>query len=618
MNLLQRLSVVTDALRRGARSLVFWRKKKVASASDDIRTQVARQEQQAVLRLSGKRVPSPKQLKYAWRIFTKSEQRFVIGALIAAFVFLIAFAGTYSYNRTALLPTVGGIYTEGLLQAPQFLNPVLAFNNGTDVAMNRLLFSGLVKYDKDLNIVPDLAESYTMSEDETTYTFVLKENLFWHDGQPLTASDVVFTIQTIQDPQFNSPHFGRFRDVAVSQIDDRTITFTLPESFAGFLPYMTIGIIPQHIWEQVTPSASRLAEANVKPIGSGPYVFDKLQKETDGTVRSYTLKSFDKYHSHQSYIETINLRFYVDLTEAIDALQRQNIDALEFLPQGNRIELSQLKTIELHTFSLPQYTALFINQIQNDQLASRGVRTALAHAIDKQTIVSDVFADQAQVIDSPILPGTIGYFPDIQKYDFATETAQTLLTEAGWERNEETNLLTKDDEVLSITLTTVDVADTMIVAQRIKESWEALGIEVNLDIVPRQFIEQDVIAPRNYQVLLFGEVLGADQDQFPFWHSSKRQHPGVNLTGFADTKADSLLEEARKTANEEKRSGLYKEFQNILIENVPAIFLYTPQYTYPVHSRIKGIEQQRINTAADRYNDIHNWYIRTERQWASE
>lgn len=572
-------------------------------------------EQQAVLRHTSKRIPTPQQLRYAWRLFSTLEKRVIITALCASILFALSFAGVYSYNRTAVLPAVGGMYSEGLLSTPQFLNPVLAFDNDTDVSMNRLIFAGLLRYNTNLELVPDLAESYSISEDQKTYTFTLRDNLTWHDDTNLTADDILFTIETIKNPQYNSPQYGRFRDVNVAKIDDKTISFTLSEPFAGFLAYLTVGIIPEHIWGSITPANSRLADANTKPIGAGPYKFSKLQKETDGRVISYTLESFENYHDHQPFIKTIQFRFYPDLQQAVEALQRQTINGLEFLPQGNRIELSQLKTVNLHTFSLPQYTALFFNQLQNDQLASQAVRKALTHAIDKQALVQEIFADQATPINSPVLPGSVGYYPDIKTYEYNPEEATKLLTDAGWTRNEETGYMTKDGTPLSITITTVDIADTMVVAEFIQNAWQQIGVATELQIIPRQYVERDILSSRNYQALLFGEVLGPDQDQFPFWHSSKRQHPGVNLTSFADTKADSLLENARATTDQEQRTKIYQEFQDILLEAVPAIFLYSPLYTYPVDEQIQGIAQTKINTSADRFNGIVNWYIRTERQW---
>ncbi len=576
---------------------------------------IVKHEEQAVLRLSGKRIPTLKQLKYGWRVFTIHEQRIITTLLILFAIMTVITVGTLSYNRTALLPAVGGTYSEGLLQTPQFLNPILAFNNSTDVDINRLVFSGLLKYDKNLELQPDLAESFSVSDDNKIYTFVLKDNIKWHDGESLTADDVIFTIKTIQNPQFNSPHFGKFRDVKIEKIDDKTIKFTLKENFAGFLSSLTLGIVPEHIWGNITPANSRLAEANIKPIGSGPYKFSKIQKETDGRIVSYTLESFDQYYDKLPYIKTVQFKFYANITEALDALQKQNIDGIKFLPFGSKIELSQMKTLNYHTLSIPQYTALFFNQSTNDKLATKAVREALAYAINKEQLVNDIFNNEATVIDGPLLPDSVGYYPEIKKYNYDTTTAAKLLEDAGWLNMENEQYRKKENEILEINLTTVDIADTVKVAEKVKEYWENIGIKVNLDIVSRNTIERDVITPRNYQVLLFGEVLGAEQDPFPFWHSSKRQSPGVNLTNFANKQADSLLEKARLTNNEEDRAKLYKEFQDILIDAMPAIFLYTPHYIYPVHTKIKGIEQTKINTPADRFNDISNWYIKTERRW---
>lgn len=584
----------------------------------------AEHEHRIAQSLTRRKIPSPKQLRYGWRILSSKEQRLVktyAGLAVAA---LVVFGGVFVYNRTTDLPTSGGTYIEGVLKTPQFLNPVLAFNNDTDVNLNRLIFSGLLKTNTNLELENDLAESFTINEDETVYTFVLRQDAKWHDGEPVTVDDVVFTIETIQNPQFNSPHFGRFQGVQVNKLNEKTVEFILEKPFASFLQNLTTGILPKHMWQTIPASNSTLAELNIKPIGSGPYAFSKLQKDTNGQLISYTLERFDDYYDAPVYIDEIQFKFYPDLNSAVDALQKQNIDGMEYLPQENRTALATTKGLNLYTFSLPQYTAIFFNSALNETLGDTTIRTALTHAVNKQAIIEEIFDNEAQIIEGPLLPGSIGYYKDIQTYPFDILEAERLLEEAGWiipepteENPEPSNYRAKDDTELALTITTVDVPDTIRVAEQIKNSWEAVGVRVELQIIPKNTIEADIITPRNYQVLLFGQILGAEADPFPFWHSSKRQSPGVNLSDFGDPRADVLLEDARSAPTEE-RITMYHEFQDILKEQQPAIFLYSPTYTYPVNEKIKGIHQTNINSPADRFNGLTNWYIRTSRQWAGK
>lgn len=573
-------------------------------------------EQQIIMRLSKKRIPGLKQLRYAWKIFDDQEKRMVKGFFLAWIVILALFGGIFIFNRTSVYPAEGGTYIEGLLQSPQFLNPVLAFNNDTDVNLNRLIFSGLLRLDENLLLIPDLAESYQVSPDQKIFTVVLKENLKWHDGENLTIDDVIFTYQTIQNSQYNSPHYGKFQGVEIKKINDNTIQFILATPYAQFLQNLTIGIIPRHIWQTIPPANSRLAEANLKPIGSGPYKFKKLLKDKNGTLISYTFEKFADYHLNKAYIETLQFKFYPDLTNAVDAFQKQNIDGLEFIPKNRKPDLSQIKDAVFHTFSLPQYTAVFFNYNKNEQLKSLGVRQALALALNKEEIISDALANEAQIINGPILPGLIGYHENIKIYNYNITAADELLEKEGWKistQEDGTKIRKKSEEVLEITLTTVDVADNISVAEKIRDMWQAIGVRVNLEIIPKKIIEQDIISPRNYQAILFGEIMGADPDPFPFWHSTKRQTPGVNLTNFGNKQADALLEKGRTTTDEAARSELYIQFQDILINELPAIFLYSPTYTYPVNKKIKGITQTNITSPADRFNGITNWYIKTTR-----
>jgi len=573
-------------------------------------------EKQVVLRLSNKRIPNFKQLRWAWKIFEDKEKKIIKQLFFSWIIVTIIFLAVFIYNRTSIYPAQGGIYTEGLLHTPQFLNPVLAFNNETDVDLNRLVFSGLFRLDKNLQLVPDLAESYEVSQDYKIFTIKLKDGLKWHDGEDLTIDDVIFTYRTIQNPQFNSPHYGKFQGVQINKIDDNTVQFILKEPFAPFLQNLAIGIIPKHIWQTIPPINSRLAEANIKPIGSGPYKFKKLLKDKSGALISYTFEKFSDYHLQTPYITTIQFKFYPDLPSAMDAIQKQNIDGLEFIPKNEIKNLTQIKDITFHTFSLPQYTAIFFNYNKNEQLKNINVRKALAHAINKKDLIAETLNNEAQVMDGPILPGSVGYNKNLTKYETDTEKAKSLLEKEGWKMPAEEDaepFRQKDGQTLEITLTTVDVADNMDVAEKIRNYWQEIGVKVNLEIVPKKIIEQEIIAPRNYQALIFGEILGADPDPFPFWHSSKRQSPGVNLTNFADKRADSLLEKGRTTTDWEERNKIYQEFQDILIAELPAIFLYSPTYTYPVNKKVQGINQTSITTPADRFNDISNWYIKTKR-----
>jgi len=564
--------------------------------------------------LSKKKLPQWRQFKQLPKILTKNE--FLIIKISAAIILIIAISLFYIdyYQKLTTLPKAGGEFSEALIGSPLYINPILAQSHiDADQDLSTLIFSGLLKYDKNLELVPDLAEKYEISEDQKTYTFYLKDNAKWHDGQKLTASDVVFTILSIQNPDFKSPLFRSFEGVKVEKVDDYTVKFTLSEPYAAFLNVLTVGILPQHLWYDIPPLSAKLAVYNQKPIGSGPYKFKSLIKEKSGVIKAYTLEKNKNYYAQEPYIDKIVFKFYPDYDTAINALNNKEVQNLSYLPKEYLEKNKNKREINLYNINLSQYTAIFFNQKNNEFLKDKDIREALSYAIDKNKIIEDVLQNQGQIIDGPILPGFLGYNTDIKKYEYNPEKAVELLANNGWALTDE--IFHKKDQELKITLTTVDQAVNVKTANLIKEFWNNIGVNVELQIVSKDDIENQVINPRNYQALLYGEIIGYDPDLFPFWHSSQRDYPGVNLANYVNRKADQLLEEARLTNDPKIRDGKYREFQDLMIDDLPAIFLFNPTYTYPVTTKIKGIELKRIAQPFDRFIDIENWYIKTKKKF---
>jgi peptide/nickel transport system substrate-binding protein len=509
-------------------------------------------------------MPSLQQLKYLPQLLTLREKRLVRILLGIILISLILVGINFYFTRLESVPGVGGEYTEGLVGLPQFINPILAPASTTDMDMSRLVFSGLLRYDKNQRLIPDLAIRYEISDDGKTYTFFLRDNVLWHDEDSFTADDVIFTIQAIQDPEWRSPLLASFRGVEAEKIDDYTLKFVLEKPFAPFLSLLTFGIMPSHIWENIPPLQSHLTEFNIKPIGSGPFQFKSLTKDRRGFIKSYTLESFDKYYRQKPYLKRVTFKFFLNSEEAAEALETKKIDGLSYLPQDIKNRLASYKNIKIYTLHLPHFTALFFNKKANEFLDSKAIRTALAQSLDRQRIVSEVLANEGEVIDGPILAGQLGHHPEIQ------------------------------------------------------ECWQSLGIKVELEIIPKNEIQKETIKPRAYQILLYGVISGFDPDPYSFWHSSQREVPGLNLAGFANRDADHLLEQARQTNDKEKRKELYITFQDIIAEELPVIFLYSPTHSYLVDKKIKGIDIKQISIPSDRFANIEEWYIKTKRRWKIE
>ncbi len=570
------------------------------------------------------RIPSFKQLKHLPRYLSSKEKKTVSLLLAAAGISLLAIGGKFASEHVATVPDDGGEYVEASIGSPRFANPVLAATNDADLDIAKLVFSGLMRTTTKGELIPDLAASYQVSDDGKTYTFTLRDNLSWHDGTAFTAKDVAATISYIKEPAWKSPLASQFKNVVVEAPDDKTVRFTLAEPFAPFLSLLTVGIVPEHLWQDVKPENAVRAELNLKPVGTGPFKFKNFTKDKKGVIRTYTLIRNDAYYGDRPHLDAVTFRFYPDFAAADEALTKRKVDGLSFLPLEFRDAVEKLRSVRTYTLRLPQYTAVFFNQKKNPQLRAKEVRQALAQAVDRDRILRETLGDNGVLVHGPILAGFVGFHPDVKKRAYDLAAAAKLLEDDGWKLDETDGFRKKTvtdekkqkvQQPLSVTLTTVDAKENITVAQLIKRDWESIGVKTELEIVPGSRIQKDKIRAREYDALLYGEIVGPDPDPYPFWHSSQNEGGGLNLAVFSNRRVDELLEKARGATKPEDREPMYKEFQDILAEEVPAIFLYSPTYTYAVARKVGGIDTGTVFTPADRFGGVTGWYVETKRVW---
>lgn len=558
-------------------------------------------------------IPSRSQLRHLPELLSKGEKQLAAGALL-----LILVAGTLLTFRlvstqTTEAPAVGGEYTEGLVGSPQLVNPLYSLTSDVDTDLSRLIYTGLMRYDAHDGLVPDLAESYEISDDQKTYTFILRDDVKWHDGNPLRAGDIVFTINAMQTQEYRSPLEVSFAGVAIEQIDERTVRFILQEPFAPFLSLMTVGILPSHLWADVAPINAPLTELNTKPIGTGPYKFEKLVKDSKGAIRSYTLERNTDFYRGAPYIERLNFKFYSDSFSAIDALKNNNVEGLSFIPTEEIENFEKVGSLQLIYPALHQYTAAFINLNRTDKLGNVEVRKALAHATNKQTIVDTALQGHGTVIDSFILPGMIGDYPEITKYEFNPDAAREALSAAGWEHVDNSTVRTKGGVPLQIEIVALNSTELVAVAEELKRQWADVGVDVQIKTVDNATFQSDILKNRSYDILLSGELYGIDPDPYAFWHSSQSTYPGLNLSAFSNRNADGFIETGRTTTSRDDRATAYKSLQDIVTETVPAIFLYQPSYTYAISKKIRGVDVPQIVIPADRFAQVNEWHIKTKK-----
>lgn len=547
----------------------------------------------------------------AGRIFSKKEK-----AIAWLLIAVIAGAGIYwflaGYFKKAEVPALGRSYTEGVIGQPKYINPVLAQANTPDRDLCALVYSSLIKYNPSNDIEFDLAKSYDISDDGREYTFELREGIKWHDGEPFKSDDVVFTFQSIKNPSLQSPLATTFADTEAEKLDDYTIKFTLKEPFAPFISNLDFGIIPKHLWEMIEPVNTPLAELNLQPIGTGPYKFKDFKKDKMGNIISFTFESFNGYFKERAHIKELAINFFDIKEDAEDAFAGGEIDgiAYDFIA---REFVEGLPNISKYKFSLPRYNAVFFNTNNNADLQVKSVREALTLAINKEELVNNVLGGDARKIDGPILENFSGYKADLPVPQFDNSKANDLIHKAGWNTVDEEGYRTKEGKRLKFTLYVSDFEEHVRAADFLKQSWKNAGVEADVQTQSPADI-QDKIRSRNYDAVLFGQVVGHDPDPYSFWHSSQRDDPGLNLISLKDSDSDALLADARKSTDEGERAKKYESFQQKLIESYYAIFLYSPYYLYAIDDKVKGIEEGLITTPSERFSNVEAWYIKTKRE----
>jgi len=542
--------------------------------------------------------------------------------LLALFALTIFFGTSSLWNiylaKTEEIPAYGKEYSEALIGEPQFINPILISANDVDRDISELVYSGLMNYDKNGNLVGDLATSYEISEDGKEYIFHLRDGVLWHDGKKFTADDVVFTVSSIINPVYSSPLRSSWQGIKVEKLDDLTVKFTLNNVYAPFLEKTTLGIIPKHIWESIDPKNIILAPANLKPTGTGPFMASKFTKNTSGHITAFYLEANDSYYKKRPYLDSIVFRFYDDEEQAINAYQKNDVLGISNISSKNQFLLNY-KDTNIQKLNIPKYFAVFLNQNQSIILSDEKIRKALAMATDKKALVKEIFIGEATIINSPILPNLKEYNDQLEGIEFSPDEAKEVLEKAGWTDEdgdgirEKTLSKGKDPVKLEITLATSDFSDLAKTADMIRKQWLNIGVNVNIENYGIEELKQNIIKTRKYDALLFGEVLSHNPDPFAFWHSSQKKDPGLNLSLYSNKDADKLLEEARQTLDPEERSKKLKEFQKILTAEVPAIFLYSPTYLYPISKEVKGTDVKDITIPSKRFLNIENWYIKTQR-----
>ena len=394
--------------------------------------------------MKNKKFPSFSQWKQVFKVFKGPERVFFLILLILVFGSFTYLAINFYINSTKTAPSYGGTYTEGVVGQPRFINPIYGETNDIDRTLIGLIYSSLLTYNKDGDIINDLAESYQISEDGKTYTFQLKNNLYWQDGAPLTVDDVIFTIKTIQNSDYKSPLRASWLNVEVKKISDKSLSMMLGSPYNSFLDNCTLKIIPSHIWSNVLAENFALSSYNLQPIGSGFYSFKSISQNNEGLISKIKLEANTKYYGDIPHIKDLNFVFFNSKEDLIKSANRKTIDGFsvayledsELLAEKEvRQGLSQKEKFSVYYFPMPRYFAVFFNTNKARILSDTNLAKALNFSVNKQEFVNKLTEEtknKISVVDSPLLPDYFGYSAPTAVYSYNMETAGQLLDKSGY------------------------------------------------------------------------------------------------------------------------------------------------------------------------------------------
>jgi peptide/nickel transport system substrate-binding protein len=511
-------------------------------------------------------------------------------------------------------PAQGGIYIEGLVGSLGRLNPLLDDANPADQDITRLLFSGLVRFDDRGNPLPDLAEVWGISPDGLTYNFTLLEGLTWHDGTPLTASDIAFTVELMRNELLPIPADVRelWDSIEVVVFDERNIQFRLPLPFAPFMDYLSFGVLPQHLLGEMDVNTLLNAPFNLEPIGSGPYRFEELQSEND-IVTGVVLTAWDEYHLGRPFIDQMVFHYYESSAAAYQAYQQGDVLGISYVDQATLPQVMSDQTLNLYSARLPRMSVVLLN-LDNAAvpfLQEIEVRQALLQGINRQWIIDQFLGGQAFIANTPVLPGTWAFSENVPSTIFDTEAAIDKLKEAGYTIPAEGGQVrSKDNVSLSFELVHPNTELHTQIAESIQANLAELGVQVNLVAVPYEELLSDYLEPRAYEAALVDLNMSQypDPDPYPFWHQAEATG-GQNYSKWNDRRASEYLEQARITINQSLRARLYRNFQNHFAHELPSLPLYFPVYNYAVSAQVRGVSLGPLYQSSDRFATLAEWFL---------
>ncbi|HEX2792361.1 MAG TPA: peptide ABC transporter substrate-binding protein [Candidatus Paceibacterota bacterium] len=529
----------------------------------------------------------------------------LIAAVLGIALVATCLVGLRALQKSFLVrvPAEGGSLTEGVVGNPRFVNPLLALTDA-DRDLTALTYAGLMGIGADGLLEPRLAESYAVSEDGRTYTFVIRADATFSDGSSVTSEDVVFTVEKAQDPDLKSPEYANWANIRAEVVDARTVRFILPQPYAPFLEDTTLGILPARHWRDVSNDQFPFSPLMERPVGAGPFAVTRVVRDRDGVIKEYRLEAFEGFTAGRPFLDRITLRFYSNADDLAAALRRGAVESAYGFKRAGALRAPYARMF-----------GVFYNPAEYTDFGDDGVREALSLAIDRTRIVNEVLGGYGTPSLGPVPPGIGIESPTPPDPSGRMTQARAALADAGWKFAEGVGWEKAGRVLPGITLKTSSVPELKTIASLVKEDWEALGIPVTVELYDSGSLTRDVIRPRAYQALLFGEVIGRDRDLFAFWDSGQVADPGLNIAGYANPTVDELLARAR-TENDPAQALIdIQAASNLIAGDFPAAFTHAPDFLYAVPNDLDGIVLPQIASPSDRFATVYGWHRHSEYIW---
>ena len=543
----------------------------------------------------------------------------VVGALAAIAFLLLRQQPALLPLTPEIKPSTGGVYSEALIGSFNRLNPALDYANPVDQDIDHLIFSSLLRFDDRGLPVNDLIESMGISQTGQNYNISLRQDPVWHDGQPLTSSDIVFTIDLLRSEDLPIPGDIRdfWQDIEVEELDEHSLQFRLPEPFAPFLDYLTFGILPEHLLGELSPAEIIDSDFNLQPTGSGPYKFDRFEVNGD-QISGVVLTAFEDYYHGPPFIEQFIFKYYPEPQAAIGAYQAGEVLGISRVTNDILQSALAEPNLNLHSGQVPLLSIIFLN-LDDPQVPffqDVEIRRALLMGIDRQRIITQLNDGQATLAHGPVFPGSWAYYDGVEKIEYDPEGAINILRAAGYSIPASGNPVRTNEEGQSLSFDLVYPQDEKNeqLAAAITADWEVLGVQANLEPVAADLLLEDHLDPRDYQAALVEINLtrSPDPDPYPFWDQAQIIG-GQNYSQWNDRQASEYLEQARVELDRSERIRLYNNFQVRFASELPALPLFYQVYNYGIDQRVNGVTIGSLYQPSDRFAEVIKWFLLAER-----